>query len=292
MAKHRRHKRRHTGPNVLLGLSILSVGSPIGLLAVAQPLADAESPTQKPSLIFGPPQLELQGGIEEARLLTKTKTTTTTSPSKRSVPVSTPVPTVSTRPSRPSVIERATQKATTTTTTTRTATPKKTTTTQTPTSTPKVVPPSTTTRSPTRSPPPTTQKPPPPTTTRTTTQVPTPAPQPSGTAHIVSIARKYVGTGIPYAMGGNSLTSGMDCSHFVWMVLKEAGYKVPYRDSGDLAAWSSRVKEPQAGDLVLYEGHVGIYVGSGMMIDQGRSGGAFLRKVFTDNFIGYGRMPL
>lgn len=93
-------------------------------------------------------------------------------------------------------------------------------------------------------------------------------------------------------MGGNSLTGGMDCSHFVWMVLKEAGYSTQYRDSGDLAAWAQRTSNPQPGDLVLYSGHVGIYAGNGMMIDQGRSGGAFFRAVYKENFIGYGRMPL
>lgn len=82
------------------------------------------------------------------------------------------------------------------------------------------------------------------------------------------------------------------------MVLKEAGYKVPYRTSAALAKWTKRVADPQPGDLVLYAGdpvgHVGIYIGNGMMIAHGSSGGAHLQKVKQPalKFIGYGRLPV
>jgi cell wall-associated NlpC family hydrolase len=92
-------------------------------------------------------------------------------------------------------------------------------------------------------------------------------------------------------MGGDSLTTGIDCSHFVWRVLKEAGLSVPYRDSSALASWTKRTTNPQPGDLVLYRGHVGIYAGNGMMVHHGKPGGAFFIKVYTQNLIGYGRIP-
>lgn len=109
-------------------------------------------------------------------------------------------------------------------------------------------------------------------------------------SRVVNVAKRYVGRNLPYRMGGNSLKTGIDCSHFVYRVFTEAGYKVPYRSSYALAHSVRRVKTPQPGDLVLYHGHVGIYVGKGMMIHHGRSGGAFLVKVYKQNFIGYGRM--
>jgi cell wall-associated NlpC family hydrolase len=109
-------------------------------------------------------------------------------------------------------------------------------------------------------------------------------------SRVVNVAKKYVGRNLPYRMGGNSFSKGIDCSHFVWRVFKEAGYDVPYRSSSALAKSVKRVKNPIPGDLVLYRGHVGIYVGNGMMVHHGRSGGAFLVKVYKQNFIGYGRM--
>jgi len=120
---------------------------------------------------------------------------------------------------------------------------------------------------------------------------------------IVSIAERYVDNNIPYVLGGNSLKTGMDCSHFVWMILKEAGYKVPYRNSVALTKWAAatRTTNPQPGDLVLYTGnkpgqvgHVGFYIGNGMMIAHGSSGGAHLQSVKQPSlkFIGYGRLPI
>src|SRR4051812_14683709 len=109
-------------------------------------------------------------------------------------------------------------------------------------------------------------------------------------SRVVNVAKKYVGRNLHYRYGGNSFKTGIDCSHFVWRVFQEAGYKVPYRSSSALAREVKRVKNPIPGDLVLYRGHVGIYVGNGMMVHHGRSGGAFLVKVYKQNFIGYGRI--
>lgn len=110
------------------------------------------------------------------------------------------------------------------------------------------------------------------------------------TSRTVNVAKKYVGWNLPYRMGGNSLRTGIDCSHFVWMVLKQSGHDVPYRSSSALAHSTKRVSVPRPGDLVLYRGHVGIYAGNGMMVHHGRSGGAFYIRVYKQNFIGYGRV--
>ena len=53
---------------------------------------------------------------------------------------------------------------------------------------------------------------------------------------IVSYADAHVGN--PYVWGGNSLTKGCDCSHFVWLVLRDTiGYAEGYATSG---CWLNR----------------------------------------------------
>jgi hypothetical protein len=54
-----------------------------------------------------------------------------------------------------------------------------------------------------------------------------------------------------------------DCSHLVHQVYLVAGYDYPYVSSFDIYAGNenfSRVKKPQAGDVVAWRGHVGIVV--------------------------------
>ena len=99
-----------------------------------------------------------------------------------------------------------------------------------------------------------------------------PAPSYSGSgsgASIVSYARQFVGN--PYVWGGNSLTGGIDCSHFVWQVLKNCGvysggYVTSYYWRSKGAAVSS-LAEAQAGDIICYSGHVAIYDGNGRIVE-------------------------
>ena len=92
--------------------------------------------------------------------------------------------------------------------------------------------------------------------------------QPS-TSDIVSYANQFVGN--PYAWGGNSLTNGSDCSHFVWNVLKDTGhYSGGYAMADDWAYLGQSVSsldQAQAGDVVVYSGHVAIYNGQGGIIE-------------------------
>lgn len=96
----------------------------------------------------------------------------------------------------------------------------------------------------------------------------TPTGNASGDA-IVAYAAQFVGN--PYVWGGNSLTNGIDCSHFVWQVLRNCGvYSGGYMTSGCWASAGSPVgslSQAQAGDIIVYSGHVAIYDGHGMIVE-------------------------
>lgn len=93
---------------------------------------------------------------------------------------------------------------------------------------------------------------------------------------IVAYADQFVGN--PYVWGGNSLTNGIDCSHFVYQVLKNCGvYSGGYVTS---AGWRSKgravssLSEARAGDVLCYSGHVAIYDGHGGIVEaKGRKWG-------------------
>ena len=87
---------------------------------------------------------------------------------------------------------------------------------------------------------------------------------------IAAYADQFVGC--PYVWGGNSLTNGCDCSHFIWLVLRDTiGFAGGYSNSGDV--WLSRgtpvasLAEAQAGDIIIYPGHYAIYDGKGYIIE-------------------------
>lgn len=89
-----------------------------------------------------------------------------------------------------------------------------------------------------------------------------------GSGDIISEARKYIGN--KYVWGGNSLTSGIDCSHYVWQILKRTGHNPgDYVTSGGWAAKGTKVNsisEAQAGDVLVWNGHVAFYLGNGQGI--------------------------
>ncbi|RKJ43930.1 hypothetical protein D7X98_14230 [bacterium 1XD8-76] len=82
---------------------------------------------------------------------------------------------------------------------------------------------------------------------------------------IANYACQFIGN--PYVSGGTSLTNGADCSGFIYALYKDYGYRVP-RTSWQLREVGTGVSysEAQPGDIVCYEGHVGMYIGGGMIV--------------------------
>ena len=83
---------------------------------------------------------------------------------------------------------------------------------------------------------------------------------------VVNFACQFIGN--PYVWGGTSLTQGADCSGFVQSVYANFGIALP-RTTYDMVNVGYEVSYEQAmpGDLVLYDGHVGLYMGDGNIVN-------------------------
>lgn len=87
---------------------------------------------------------------------------------------------------------------------------------------------------------------------------------------IVAAAYKYLG--VPYRWGGASM-NGVDCSGLVMLAHRAIGVRLSHY-SGSIGSGGRSVSRANAqpGDVVCYSGHVGIYVGNGMMIHAPQTG--------------------
>lgn len=95
---------------------------------------------------------------------------------------------------------------------------------------------------------------------------------------IITEAKKHLG--LRYSWGGTSLTSGADCSGFVWAVYKKCGLSVSKlglpRTSKEMSKSGKKVTRStiQPGDLVFYGNksgtvdHVAMYIGNGKVVHE------------------------
>lgn len=83
---------------------------------------------------------------------------------------------------------------------------------------------------------------------------------------VVAYARRFLGN--PYVYGGTSLTEGADCSGFVQSIFKEFGITLPRTswEQGESGIEVDRTEDARPGDLIVYSGHIGIYIGQSQLI--------------------------
>jgi cell wall-associated NlpC family hydrolase len=114
-----------------------------------------------------------------------------------------------------------------------------------------------------------------------------PLPSGEGNAAAVRIMMKF--QGVPYVWGGES-PSGFDCSGLATYAYRQIGKDVPHYT---YAIWEKFPQVPadqlQTGDMVFFSnlGHMGIYIGDGMMIHAPRTGDVVRVAAMADRMNGY-----
>ena len=90
---------------------------------------------------------------------------------------------------------------------------------------------------------------------------------------IAKYGLQYIGN--KYVYGGTSLTNGADCSGFTYRIYSDFGYTIPRTSFQQRSAGTSvSYENAQPGDLICYDGHVGLYIGGGYIVhaSNARSG--------------------
>jgi peptidoglycan DL-endopeptidase CwlO len=108
---------------------------------------------------------------------------------------------------------------------------------------------------------------------------------------VVEVAKQY--QGVPYRSGGSN-PAGFDCSGFTQFVYAQFGVALPHSASQQSSGGTAiSPADALPGDLVFMDGagHVGIYLGGGMMIDAGTPRtGVSIRGIYNPShwFVRYG----
>ena len=84
---------------------------------------------------------------------------------------------------------------------------------------------------------------------------------------IANYALQFVGN--PYVWGGTDLIKGVDCSGFTMKVMEHFGYSIPHSSAAQINYGTyigTNVANAAAGDLIIYDGHVSIYLGNNSIV--------------------------
>lgn len=94
---------------------------------------------------------------------------------------------------------------------------------------------------------------------------------------LIDVAQSVMGT--KYLFGGNSPSTGFDCSGFIYWAFNQAGEKIGRYSSEGYYNRSFIINNPSVGDLVFFENtyksgisHMGIYLGNNNFIHAGSNG--------------------
>ena len=88
----------------------------------------------------------------------------------------------------------------------------------------------------------------------------------SSGSSVANYALQFVGN--PYVWGGTSLTNGADCSGFTMAVYANFGVSLPHSSYSQASSGTAvaSLDEAVAGDLIVYDGHVAIYLGNNQIV--------------------------
>jgi len=78
--------------------------------------------------------------------------------------------------------------------------------------------------------------------------------------------------GLPYVWGGTDPNRGMDCSGLTQWAYGQAGIKIPRTAANQTVGQKIDISQIQPGDLVIWSGHVAMYIGNGQMVEEPHTG--------------------
>ena len=88
---------------------------------------------------------------------------------------------------------------------------------------------------------------------------------------LAEYALQFVGN--PYVWGGSSLTNGCDCSGFTMALYAHYGIKISHgvNDQRVVGVAVDGLENAQPGDIMIYSGHVAIYIGNNQIVHAANS---------------------